>query len=487
MNTKLMIVGGGLQMSKVWWIFPWVFPLFAGLIGCGGGSKPSTPIVLVTISPSSTSVPQGGTQSFTAHVIGTANPAVGWSVLEAAGGSITSAGLYTAPNATGTFHVVATSQADSSKSATALVTVPTTPTFSSTGSLAQSQLFHATTLLPDGRVLVSCGFSGAAVLSEAELFDPASGTFRSLAATPRLHCTATLLQNGKVLIVGGLATNNDQTASNTAELFDPATGLFQPTGNMASARFGHSATLLSDGRVLIAGGGNQTAEIYDPAADTFVPTGQMSVARGGHTATLLADGKVLVAGGSSVPGGDPLGTAELYDSSSGMFSPTGSLVIPRSGHTATLLPNGKVFFAGGVPGPTDDNPFAPIDPRTELFDPATGQFSNAGNMTAHRIRQTATLLADGTVFLVGGWVDAPEGYHTTTSAEIYDPARSSFTAASLRLAESRGYHSATLLADGRVLVTGGTHAEPPGPVAVLNTAEIYIDPCVAACCGCWDY
>jgi len=287
-----------------------------------------------------------------------------------------------------------------------------------------------------------------------------------------MFCTATLLRNGKVLITGGLTNNNDQTASNTAELFDPATGVFQPTGNMASARFGHSATLLSDGRVLIAGGVNQTAEIYDPSAGTFVPTGNMFTPRGGHTATMLSDGKVLVAGGSSLPGGDALGTAELYDSSSGMFSPTGSLMIPRSGHTATPLPNGKVFFAGGVPGPTDVNPFAPIDPRTELYDPATGQFSNAGNMTAHRIRQTATLLADGTVLLIGGWVDAPDGYYTTTSAEIYDPASSRFTATA-RLEQSRGYHSATRLADGSVLVTGGTHAEPPGPVAVLNTAEIY--------------
>jgi large repetitive protein len=331
--------------------------------------------------------------------------------------------------------------------------------FASTGNLVVSQILHSTTLLADGRVLIACGTTGAVVpTGEAELFDPVSGTFRSFSATPRRFCTATLLPNGKVLIAGGSA---DQTARNSAELFDPATGLFQPTGNMTSARSGHSATLLSDGRVLITGGVDQTAEIYDPAAGTFVPTGNMFTARSGQTATMLSDGKVLVAGG------DALGTAELYDSSSGMFSPTGSLMIPRSGHTATLLPNGKVFFAGGA-GPTNDNEFAPIDPRTELYDPATSQSSNAGNMTVPRMWQTATLLADGTVLLVGGYVG---GFHTTTSAEIYDPATSIFTATA-GLAQSRAYHSATRLADGSVLVTGGQHAEP-GPPAALSTAEIY--------------
>jgi WD40 repeat protein len=291
-----------------------------------------------------------------------------------------------------------------------------------------------------------------------------------------MFCTATLLRNGKVLLAGGLSANNFQAATNSAELFDPATGLFQPTGSMTAARSGHSATLLSDGRVLIAGGLDQTAEIYDPVTGMFIPTGKMSTARSVHTATLLSSGKVLIAGGVSQSGGVALGTAELYDPASGTFSPTGSLMIPRSAHTATLLPNDQVLIVGGVPGPTDDNLSVQIDPRTEIYNPVAGQFLSAGNLTVPRIRQAATLLTNGTVLIVGGWTTDPNGsYHTTASAEIYDPANSTF-GATISLRQSRGLHSATRLGDGSVLVTGGTHAEPPagpGSVLVLNTAEIY--------------
>ena len=279
------------------------------------------------------------------------------------------------------------------------------PHFSPAGTMAQAQLMHSSTLLPDGRVLIVCGFAGVGPTGEAELFDSSRSTFRSLPMDPRMICTGTLLRSGKVLVAGGETANGPQAATDTAELFDPATGLFQTTGSMAVPRSGHTATLLADGKVLVAGGWgndglNQTAEIYDPATGSFLPTGNMSTARWGHTATLLANGKVLVTGGESQQGSS-LATAELYDPGSGTFSLTGSMMMPRSGHIATLLPSGQVFFTGGVPGLGDDS--TQVDPTTEIYDPSAGRFSYAGKMISPRIEHTATLLTNGTVLIVGGW------------------------------------------------------------------------------------
>ncbi len=165
-----------------------------------------------------------------------------------------------------------------------------------------------------------------------------------------LH-TATLLQNGKVLIVGGILLSSSDPAA-TAEVYDQATGIFAMTGAMATAREQHTATLLADGRVLIAGGTTSTgtgdlhptatAEVYDPSTGSFSVTGSMAEARSLHTATLLPNEEVLVAGG-----GDDNSTAEVYDPTTGSFSITGGMEIGRSGHTATLLPNGSVLVAGG--------------------------------------------------------------------------------------------------------------------------------------------
>jgi hypothetical protein len=169
-------------------------------------------------------------------------------------------------------------------------------------------------------------------------------------AAARFGHTATLLKNGKVLVVGGTDFYSS-TPFSAAEIYDPATGHFSLTGSMATPRAGHSATLLEDGKVLITGGFNtglingqfgvsSTAELYEPANGSFSATGQMGVMRDEHTATLLPNGMVLVAGGGSP-------TAEVYDPSTGVFSPTGSMESERTGHSATLLSNGKVLVAGG--------------------------------------------------------------------------------------------------------------------------------------------
>jgi hypothetical protein len=193
-----------------------------------------------------------------------------------------------------------------------------------TGNMEVDRSWHRATLLPDGRVLVTGGFdSYGNALASAEIYDPSTGQFVDAGNmnSKRATHSATMLPNGKVLIAGGANAGNDPHALASAEIYDPGTGRFTATGDLQIARVGHEATLLSDGRVLITGGlgtGSDlphlaSAEIYDPVTGRFAATGSMHEQRVDHTATLLPNGTVLIAGGRrQYASNDALSSAELF-------------------------------------------------------------------------------------------------------------------------------------------------------------------------------
>jgi Big-like domain-containing protein/galactose oxidase-like protein/Kelch motif protein len=275
--------------------------------------------------------------------------------------------------------------------------------------------------------------------------------------TARAFHTATLLPNGKVLVAGGI-TNSVTLPS--SELYDPATGTWSATGNLNSAHGAHTATLLTNGKVLVVGGDatRASSELYDPATGTWTTTGSLNIKREEHTATLLDSGKVLVVGGSS-DNSDGIASAELYDPASGTWSITGSLNAGRKSHTATRLPNGKVLVAGGIA-------FNPDSINTaELYDPASGTWSVTGSLNTARHQHKATLLSSGKVLVTGGLGSSG----ALASAEIYDPSTGKWTATGV-FGNARFAHTATLLPNARVLLVGGINNN-----IARNSAELY-DP-----------
>jgi len=264
--------------------------------------------------------------------------------------------------------------------------------------------------------------------------------------------TATVLTDGRILIAGGA---NGTTALSSAVLVDPMSKAVAPAGALQSARASHTATLLKDGRVLIAGGesfsqpGARTplasAEIYDPASGRFTTTGSMMSKRVRHAAVLLPNGKVLIAGGTGETSATGViavySTAELYDPSSGQFSAAASMSVTRSGHTATLLKNGSALIVGSG--------------SAEIYDSSTNRFMRAAAPIAVRVAHTATLLDDGQVLLAGGSVDNA----ASATAERYDPEAGVFRTTGA-LTTARMSHTAALMEDGRVLIAGGIAFEP---------------------------
>ncbi|MGQ0761200.1 MAG: Kelch repeat-containing protein [Acidobacteriota bacterium] len=277
---------------------------------------------------------------------------------------------------------------------------------------------------------------------------------RGMAERRAAH-SATLLRDGKVLIAGGIG--GGESGISSAELFDAATNTFTTIGRMQAARSGHTATLLPNGKVLIAGGYNgnylASSELYDPEARTFIPAGRMVTARSSHIAIPMRNGKILLAGGVGV-GWTFLADAELYDPAANTFAATGSMLAARESHTATLLSSGKVLITGGHKGRRAQ---MTIYSSAEMYDPATGKFSAGGDMTRIRHKHEAVLLTDGRVLIVGG-ADHRDGDPAYTSVEAYDPTTGRFAViGDMKSPRYKLQGTVVLLPDGKVLIAGGAN------------------------------
>ena len=360
---------------------------------------------------------------------------------------------------------IASSTSQESTAASASPVEPVPASWTATGDMVEARTNHTAVQLLDGRVLVAGGVGtetsefAANILASAELYDPNTGQWSATGAMADLRVghAAVLLPDGQVLVVGGgSSSDGDGGPLSSAELYDPATGTWTATGSTAAGGSGRTATLLGDGTVLVVGGGVDLqpilfAELYDPATGQWTKTGDMVAYRSNHTATLLLDGRVLVAGEDS---------AETYDPATGQWTATGPMPAPTIGHTATRLLDGRVLLAGSAGG-TDASAAA------DLYDPDTGQWTGTGAMTEGRISHKATLLPGGRVLVIGGTNSVIDGGVLKASAELYDPATTSWTATA-SMAIARTGHSVTLLADGSVLVAGGTDGS-----GALASAERY--------------
>lgn len=449
------------------------FPIICGLAisACGGGGSSGGGSAGAGLSPSLKSISVSGpgstlfvgqteqltaTGHFSDGSTQDISSAVTWSSSNTLDVTVDSSGMAQAV-AAGSATITASS---GSVSGTDNLTL--NPDWSATASLTDARAAHASVTLANGKILVVGGYQGSAALASAELYDPAAKTWSPAASMPAGYSglTATLLPNGKVLMVCSIA----------ARIYDPATDSWSSAASPTYTHWFGTATLLANGKVLLVGGGSaKQAELYDPASDSWSSAGSLPAPLSNVTATLLANGKVFLAGGYT-----PSGTymvpvsqniTEIYDPATNSWAAGATMATARSSHSAVLLANGKVLVAGGI---DHTNPSGSIQVSTllasaEIYDPATDSWSPAASMPATRYGHTGTTLPDGTVLVVEGVTPLLDN-----SALLYDPASDNWSSAG-SLASYRKYQfTATLLSGGSVLVVGGTDGS-----TVVGGAEIY--------------
>jgi len=300
---------------------------------------------------------------------------------------------------------------------------PTTGLWTATGSMQTARESFAAVALANGQVLVEGGVgSGGAILATAELYTPSTGNWTPAGAmsVARYGHTATLLQNGTVLVTGGCTSASCPPVTGVTELYDPTTNTWTTTTSLNLARTNQTATLLHNGKVLVVGGtttgspanSTKSCELYDPTAKTWTTVASTSVPRNQHATALLASGKVLVSGGYYQ--GGAYSTAEIYDPTANAWTPTGNMTLGRFAHTATTLANRTVLIAAG--GTFHGLTYQPT-PTTEIYDVVTGTFKATGSLNQWRMSQTASLLKSGRAMVLGG--NDYSGLSQT--AEIYTP------------------------------------------------------------------
>lgn len=346
--------------------------------------------------------------------------------------------------------------------------IPRDNEFVRTGNLQLPRFNHSAILLNDGRTFIAGGvfflkgrnFSPKGKPSDGlktEIYNPKAGRFSIIGKMNRDHGvkpTLTLLNNGKVLILGGVQKDNE---TNQAELFNPVSNKFEYTGSLITPRSRYfTANSLQDGRVLITGGFSEKehvlkfqilkeAELYNPKTGKFKSTGNMVTPRWDHVSVLLNNGKVLVVGGENKA--NRLSSAELYDPKTGKFTPIGSMNYARKAPNVTLLKDGRVLISGGYDNTECVN-------TVEIYNPIKNSFIKYGSPRITGCTTTATLLKDGKVLFVGGAVRRYIGHKRLGTSNIYDAQTGKFTQGPETKIPHVG-HTATLISDSRVLITGG--------------------------------
>ncbi len=336
--------------------------------------------------------------------------------------------------------------------------------------------------LPEGRVMVVGGGVGSIPIAASEIFEAGSGAWSGsgrLVHARRGH-RAAVLEDGSVLVAGGIAQGK-LLASAELHGRSPAAS-WASTGQLSEPRLGHTLTVLRDGRVLVTGGtgragppsrGSQTvrpiasAEVFDPRTQRWSAAGQMSVPRFEHTASLLPDGRVLIAGGLGIRSGEtvPVASAELYNPATRTFSRTGEMASARTDHAAATLQDGRILVSGG------DGGTAPLA-SAEIFDPAREAWSGAASLARTRRGHSATPLQDGTVLVTGGESFVGGARSSLTSAERFDPSRNVWRSAG-DMSCPRSEQGAAILPDGSVLVVGGDAASPGESPKAQRCADRY--------------
>ncbi len=453
------------------------------LAACGGGSS-SAPASSVPTAPTALLAVAGNAQAsvaFTAPSSNGGSAITGYHVSSSPAGGVDRDAGSSALNhvVTGlvngvgyTFTVTASNAAGNSAASNASNTVtPSLPAkWSSAGSLQTPRFLHTATLLPNGKVLVAGGTlmqgngqtspSAPVYLSSAELYDPATKLWTSAGAmaTARSGHTSTVLSNGKVLVAGGQNTAG-WTAS--VELYDFATNNWSTGSALPTTRSNHAAALLPNGKVLVMGGYDSSdrlhtdALLYDPSNATWASGGKLVESRSQHVASVLPNGKVLVVGGYGAAGLSP--GAELYDQTTNTWAIAARPAIALSrGVSCTLLPNGKLLCIQGY-----KQSFATSDSlNAELYDAVTNTWTPAGALTTAHEGHTATLLPNGTLLVAGGGYTSVHSATTwaTDVTEVYDPVANTWKPSSPLVAGPRLGHTSTLLRNGALLVVGGTQA-----------------------------